>query len=232
MNANNLIPGLKQVLEDKRIRRFGVPEAERENYLRGESFVVDCGLTDDEVDDVKETYKDLHELGLAASPCPYFVLHMVSRAEFWAKGKGPDILHSMYVCGENIYHLAESESEWRYLNNRLIKNNNFFISNIQNLIVLLATRGIEKNRKAPPTNRMMTAENKAHKKGCGGYTIIRRPITIATSPEGDAAFTKRPHFRRGHIRKYHPDDKTRWTWVSPCFINGEPEIQRKAYLVA
>ena len=42
MSTYNLYPGLKQLLEDKRTSRFGVPPEEYNNYLNAEQFVVDC----------------------------------------------------------------------------------------------------------------------------------------------------------------------------------------------
>jgi hypothetical protein len=104
-----------------------------------------------------------------------------------------------------------------------------FVSHIAtSFLVMLATRGIVKERHEIKKSQQLT-DNKPHKKGSGGYTIIRTPE--AHEIEGGTHASPRPHFRRGHIRKLDPEDKTRWIWVSSCFVNGEPEVARKSYLV-
>lgn len=235
MSAYNLFPGLKQILEDKRIRRFGVPEAEYQNYLRAEQFVIDMrGYTEEEWKDVVLTYEDLKSLNLNAPPYESFVLHVVAPNQ-----NMDERIFSVFSAREDAFFIIyESENSLRAHKKAIHDEKNYkqevedYLQLVMSrLIVLLATRGVDKSAHKMPSSRFMTAENGTHKKGVGGYTIIGRPHAV-TSPDGDPCRRIRAHFRRGHIRKYAPEDKTRWVYVQSCFVNGEPEVQRKAYLVA
>lgn len=235
MGTYNLFPGLKQILEDKRIRRFGVPEAEFQNYLRAEQFVIDMrGYTNEDWTAASETYNDLRELNLDKPPCDQYVLHILVAPE----GRSEAVWSQFWRAKERVYPMYQKQEsldeQLRRMRDPEIKKEitEYLALGHERFIVMLATRGVDKHKYEVPRSRKLLSDlGKAHKKGTGGYTIIRTPIDTHNE-SGETDSTKRPHFRRGHIRKYAPEDKTRWVWVQSCFVNGEPEVQRKAYLVA
>jgi hypothetical protein len=234
MSAYNLYPGLKQILEDKRILGVSVCDAEKSNFLRAEQFVLDVRpVTIEEYGDISKTFKDLRELSLDKGPYDRYVLHHISQADL-----SKDVMVISYYIDETkelieCSILSDSMEKFNHLKNLQNQEISFAFSR-SILITMLATRGVIKERREMPKSRE-GIDSKPHKKGTGAYTILRAPRANEHDNDNESVLTgskKRPHFRRGHIRKFHPDDKTRWVWVSPCFINAEPEIQRKAYLVA
>jgi hypothetical protein len=239
----NLYPGLKKILEDKRLCRFGVPANEYEEFLKAEQFVVDLrGFSEEEKNQVIDTYNDLVEMGLDKLPYEKCVIHSLRRIlhnDGVPIDKPYDLVQSYYFFKEGVGGVCALFPDQQELLDTLhnCKTEPRFIKEIQSLIVItkmnlvvsLATRNIIKERHEPrkPINRLTGL---AHKRGSGGYTLIRPPESHEIEG-GHSGIKVRPHFRRGHIRKLDPDDRARWIWVSPCFINGEPEIARKAYLV-
>lgn len=233
----NLYPELKRICEDKRIRCLGVWDEDYQDYLRSESFALDMrGYTKKEWSDVKATYLDLELLKINNPPCEKMILHAIVKDE-----NGVQRIISFFLLGSNKFdqifenkelfdeHTDRRENEKGY-DSRFL---NYAAITYERFIVLLATRGIEKHHTPLSSRKRSLLRGEIHKKGTGGYTIIQRP-GISTDGQGNVPplYKVRPHFRRGHIRKFHSEDKTKWVWVSPCFINGEPEVQRKAYLVA
>ena len=239
-----LFPGLKQILEDKRIRRFGVPEFDYQNYLMAEQFVVDMRpMSEYETrKQISETYDALAEMSLDCPPCENFLIHTIEEDSLGktaivsyyftindlnGKSKLTGNIRNIVLLFESEQSLSFAHSKTQEIKNVLTERSHWAM--IQ-LIVMLATTGTIKEKHDPKPSHLLSG-GKPHKKGSGGYTIIRSPEAHELAGGGSGR-TVRPHFRRGHIRKLDPLDKTRWVWVSPCFIHGEPEVQRKAYLVA
>ena len=242
----NLCPGLKQVLEDKRLRRFGVPKNEYANYLMAEQFVVDCrDLSDEELDDIHATYDDLAEMGLTLPPYPNIVFHVIWRFKrdghpdkdniislyqtHNMKTGAQEEIRSFALSGEPFLN-SEGNADESEDGFEIDQAGHWLEDSRIKLLVMLATKNIIKD-KHEVKHSQKAISGFPHKKGSGGYTIIRTPETHEI--EGGASTGKhtRPHFRRGHIRRLDPNDKMRWIMVSPCFVNGEPEVARKAYLV-
>jgi hypothetical protein len=229
-------PGLKQIIDDKRIKRYGVWDEDYQDYLKAESFVIDMReYTEEEFEDIHKTYVDLETLNLHKGPCEKYVLHAIVKDV-----GGVERIVSYFFLRENEFDvLFDNDREEKEHSNVFDKNEKYkentvgYATLVRNrFIVLLATNFIEKNRYEASKNRIIENEEKAHKKGSGACTIIQIPgISSGGGGNVPPMFTMRPHFRRGHIRKFHPEDRTRWVWVSPCFIHAEPEIRRKAYLV-
>ena len=238
MSTYNLYPGLKRILEDKRIKSFGVPEEHHKDYLSAEQFFLDTrGLDREEIDDIHATYGDLALLNLNLLPVNNLVLHVLYEAV-----AGPNILtmfspraNEGVIANEKslCYLLCENSEEMKALEDIFKEDSNherFARHCFEQLIVMLATKGAIKEKHEIRKSQKGLEAN-PHKKGSGGYTIVRPPRAYELS-DNLTGRTVRPHFRRGHIRKLHPEDKTKWIWVSSCFIHGEPEVQRTAYLVA
>lgn len=235
--AYNLFPGLKQILDDKRIRRFGVPKEEYQNYLMAEQFVVDLrGCDDKSIKEMENSFLDFREYGLTLPPCQRFVLHSIVPS--YDKKSSCIASYFCYFNGDEGTFDPIFENEKYYVNFKQQLLSHPSLSRYlgeacgiayEYLIVMLSTLGVIKERHEIKKSQL-PANNKPHKKGSGGYTIIRPPE--AHEIKGGSHASPRPHFRRGHIRKLHPEDKTRWIFVSPCFVNGEPEVVRKSYLVA
>lgn len=239
-----LFPGLKQILEDKRIRHFGVPKEDYDDYLKAEQFVVD--LRDFGKKDAKEldlTYDALSEMGLDKLPYEKIVVHALARI---SNEHGQDIdfgISSYYFFGkrdasnnelayylfEDPYLLAISVERFNKDTNYQAACRNYVRTVKRSIVVMLATRNIVKERKESKSSQA-SINGKPHKKGSGGYTLLRPPEAHEVGDGTGTHASPRPHFRRGHIRKLHPEDKTRWVFVAPCFVNGEPAVQRKAYL--
>ena len=244
-NTYQLFPGLKQILEDKRIRRFGVPDEEYQNYLMAEQFVVDMrNITPEEKEDALETLRDMNDFGLYKGPCEKYILHFIHKVRLVGTLKEMDKIISIYIVQAvnmkefQYYTIHDSYSE--YLNMQIMcENNDEAESSISvasswanaMLILMLATRNIIKEKHENKKSQQ-PVNGKPHKKGSGGYTLLRPPEAHEIKDGTGTHASPRPHFRRGHIRKLHQEDKTQWIFVSPCFVNGEPEVARKAYLVA
>lgn len=252
----NLCPVLKQILEDKRIRRFGVPRDEYDEYLNAEQFVVDCrNYSIKEIEDIFTTYSDLKEMGLEEMPCTPIVIHSLHDPDDRDILSSENLLFvppkneikgiaSFYMSekhGRYSYNLSESIEQDREISRVLSNKGSLECTSLAYharlaeviLIVMLATRNVVKEHKECRTSQRADNTGKPHKKGSGGYTLVRTPEANETG-SNDIYRTHgspRPHFRRGHIRKIHPEDKTSWVFVSPCFVNGQPDDPRKAYLI-
>lgn len=224
--------GFKNTLEDKRILRFGVPDCLYKDYLLAEQFVVDIDFFRDDkmIGEISATYDDLVELGLDKPPFEKYVVHAVSDGLVISSFVDRPIQISEERNG--IYPLYEEQHYEKIKNginderDQLYKDCAILAS--VGLVVFLATNNVNKERHIIKTSQD-SKNGIPHKKGSGGYTILSAPV------RGDgsgchAGTTVRPHFRRGHIRRLNPLDKSRWVWVSPCFIHGEPETQRVAYI--
>lgn len=235
-----LFPGLKQILEDKRIKRFGVPKELMQQYLSAEQFVIDVRtsipnsifFSEKDTRAIADTAQELFDIGLYKTPLDIFVVHEITEnhakeqfiLSFLFVGNGKDDSYESYFLSETqkgIELMQGKEAKEEFIREGMW--------GLQALIVLLNTTGTIKEKRETKKSRE-PIKGRAHKKGSGGYTIIRPPE--AHELEGCQTGNKvRPHFRRGHIRKLDPENKTKWIWVSPCFIHGEPETARKAYLV-
>jgi hypothetical protein len=93
------------------------------------------------------------------------------------------------------------------------------------LIVLLGTRNAVKN----------TRENKLAKFGIGKkldskYRYVTtislpRPADMENDEDHPPGATKRPHLRRGHVRRQHYGPKNslvKLKWIEPVFVNADP----------
>lgn len=238
----SLPSGLQQILADKRVRRFGVPDNEYEHYLRAETFVIDWRKID--FSEVLETYKSLQEMNLDKPPYERFVLHVITKFRYDAN----ENLIPEYDGIVSFYRFVDIKPRWAWLCEyketllqriEIVKHDPGAQKSFDEiassarcaLYVALITKNIIKERHAARKAQQPINGN-PHKKGSGGYTIIRPPEAHEIDGYKSTGKPVRPHFRRGHIRKLDQSDASKWIWVSPCFVNGEPEIQRKAYLVA
>lgn len=249
----SLYPGLKRILEDKRIKNLGIPEELSERFLMAEQFVIDCrNLTLEDLKNMKETYDDLTEMGLNGMPYNDVIIHNIS--EF----KGQTYVFSIFSSDKKTHLMLEDWKDLDLFEKILESGSGSFYEHEEKpskqwademeredietalrswapcselqLVVMLATKNAVKDRHLVKKSQQ-PINGKPHKKGSGGYTIIRSPEPHEVGDKILSGWTVRPHFRRGHIRRLHPEDKTRWVFVSPCFVNGDPEISRKAYLV-
>lgn len=228
-------PQLKRILSDKRIRRFGVAAERHNDYLMCEQFVID--LRDFTAEDIKEmdkTFLEMKEFGLASPPYDCFVIHAICKLPTWEHAT----IQSMFCFKQNgrlvFDALFDNEREKslfdQYCTDPEDKYNAQVAAGLfyEKLLVMLATRGAIRERHE--VRRSQTSVGgKPHKRGSGGYTIIRPPE--AHEIAGGTHASPRPHLRRGHIRRYDPIDKTKWVWIEPCFVNGEQPERRQAYLV-
>lgn len=224
---------IKEILRDKRIRRFGVHEHEYQNYLNAEQFVLDMrDFTNDDDKELCETFIAMRDFGIYKPPYDRFVIHALCRAN------GVDLLSSAFfmVNNEGVFfnELFETEEAYSAFLFECQKDSRF-TSAVRHhcgilhdkLIVMLNTRNIVKERHEPPKAQRMKGKS-ASKRGSGGYTVIRPP-RADEMPGYDTGThaSPRPHLRRGHVRHLQNGGKT---WVQPCFVNGEPEERRIAYL--
>lgn len=240
MKTYALFPGLKKVLEDKRIRHWGISGAKDlyQDYLMAEQFVLDMrNMSADDNLSVIETYKDLQEIKLDKLPYENIVVHAFEsfgKDMNWIDIPKYDGIVTVFYHKNKVFMLFEDPKaliqavELTTSDPEAKKEFDGIVKLIKiKLIVMLATKNIIKEyHEARKNPYRLTGE--PHKRGSGGYTIIRPPE--AYEIEGGTHASPRPHLRRGHIRKLHPEDKTQWIWVSPCFVNGAPTEQRISYL--
>jgi hypothetical protein len=103
-----------------------------------------------------------------------------------------------------------------------------FISTIyMQLIVMLATRGVEKEVKHSKLARLGIGKARAE------YTTTLRIGALHERSDGTpnpTSATRCPHLRRGHIRNqaYGPSfEHHKKIWIEPVFVNGDhEEIER------
>ena len=237
-------PTLKRILEDKRVRGYGIPTELYQIYLSCEQFVINASdYTLDDHKNIVKTFNDMKELELHFPPYNDFVLHIIAPYVVIGRTIVSIFYHGTHAQNTqstpiNFFLLSESEKEVETLHLMLEKEvfskelNSIAGVFLTKFVVTLATRNIVKEHHECKKSQQ-PHKGRPHKKGSSGYTILCAPEAHEV---GDGTkiggWHPRPHFRRGHIRKLHPEDKTRWVWVSPCFVNGEPETARKSYLVA
>lgn len=232
---------LKEILADKRIRGWGVPEDEWQNYLMAETFVID--FRNVSLEETIQTYNGLVDMGLNNPPYERFVLHVIAtftKDEDDNTVAPHDGIISFYrFTIDNVPKWGWICDDEEKLRDRMKKCNEIkdvknHFTNICNtakmvLYVMLATRNVVKEYHNPPKAQRGNT-SAARKRGSGGYTIVRPPRAdeMPNYVAGGVHASPRPHLRRGHVRHFE-DGST--TWVSPCFVNGEPIEARKAYIV-
>ena len=227
---------LKEILADKRIRRFGVPDSEYQNYLNAEQFVLDMrGFTNKDGIELAETYIAMRDFGIVNPPFDRFVVHaicdvpphdcVISSAYFSCKEDC--VYFDELFEGKTQYESFILECSSSKLFTKSCRNHGGILYN--KLIVMLSTRNAVKEHYNPPKAQRGNT-SAARKRGSGGYTIVRPPRAdeMPNYVAGGSHASPRPHLRRGHVRHFE-DGST--TWVSPCFVNGEPIEARKAYIV-
>ena len=112
-----------------------------------------------------------------------------------------------------------------------------FVAFTRALIVLLATRNVEKQR-VQNTSRSPSAKNRKASKGFAYTTTIRiGQITKSYGSTDGTGGPKRPHLRRGHVRHQRIGEgrkETKMIFIPPVFVNADKgwiESQRKAYVL-
>ena len=112
------------------------------------------------------------------------------------------------------------------------KNHVLFYKDV--LIVLLATKGVEKSRHRNPMAAMKIGKSKS--KHVYTTTLKIRPDWYRKEAQatGLPRSHMRPHLRRGHIRRQHYGPKreaVKKVWIEACFVNGDDNFvnERKAY---
>lgn len=102
------------------------------------------------------------------------------------------------------------------------------------LIVLLATKNVEKEVKECKTLRLGIGKKERHQ-----YTTTLKigKVTERAGESIGSGVTRRPHLRRGHIRRQHhgPNNElTKSIWIEPVFVNADPNwiAERTAYNVS
>lgn len=230
-----VFPQLKSILADKRRRCFGVESSRYTDYLLCEQFVIDLSdIGPDDIEEMDKTFLEMKEFGLAVPPYDSFVIHAICKLPTWEHAR----IESMFCFKQNgglvFDALFDSEREKalfdRYCTDPEDKYNAQVAAGLfyEKLLVMLATRGAIRERHEV-RRAQRSVKGKPHKRGSGGYTIIRPPE--AHEIAGGNHASPRPHLRRGHIRRYDPIDKTKWVWIEPCFVNGAQPERRQAYLV-
>lgn len=103
------------------------------------------------------------------------------------------------------------------------------------LLVLLATRNIEKELRTDKLAKLGIGKKSAHRYTY--TTTLRVPAvcseTVATAGIPSGA-SKRPHLRRGHIRRQHFGPRNSFEkkiWIEPLFVNADEDFisARTAY---
>ncbi len=105
------------------------------------------------------------------------------------------------------------------------------------LIVLLATRNVEKNRVENTRSSASAKRRNASQYASYTTTIRIGQITKSYGASDGSGGPKRPHLRRGHVRNQRVGEgrkDTKQIFISPIFVNADKgwvESQRKAYIV-
>jgi hypothetical protein len=103
------------------------------------------------------------------------------------------------------------------------------------LIALLATRNVVKEVKECKTLRLGIGRKDRHQ-----YTTtlkIGQLVEQVDGPDSASGLTRRPHLRRGHIRRQHHGPKNELVksiWIEPVFVNADASwiAERTAYNVS
>lgn len=194
-------------------------------------------------DDIDATFADMEELGIANPPVPTFDLQL-SGAQLFVPLPSCDAAAARTIMTWQIrYRFSAGQLQDTAIGPRWISILNHdcgedFCDQLitlgfefyKLLLVSLATRNVEK----------VTTESKLGRLGIGKpkhrFTtlICIGQLAPVTSGEGTTGTTKRPHLRRGHIRRqpFGPSlQSVRKIWIAPLFVNAEKGMAegRKAY---
>lgn len=254
-----LPPELRAIIDPEWPR---LPESGKTKFPR------QCFAISDEIykavslEEVRATFADMEELGIAKPPYPEFDVLTKSRNVFRPADGAPwkiedeRFQHSDVIFRFNGPKLIDALFDWNLgkgplslLDRHLLEGINRaefgrFIHNIMDhsegmyklILVLLATRNVEK----------ATATNKLAKMGIGKnkdrhwYTTTLKigRVTETVYEKGEAhGGTVRPHLRRGHKRnqRWGPGFQfTRVIFIEPMFINADENFvsARTAYNVS
>lgn len=220
---------IERALEDKRWLSPLVPADWIPAYMTCETIVLDMRGMDWIDADVESTFADMEKLGIANPPYDCFVLLCIFEYPNEEKRIGTA---AAYIHKDNFTVLLSAkymESMSVEQMNKMSEASKLLKHWVQRLIVMLATKGIKRERHSPPKAMRGGETLKTSKRGYIGYTVIRPPSAQELGYQSSAGthVSPRPHLRRGHIRHL----KDRETWIPPCFVCGVPEEERKAYMV-
>lgn len=185
------------------------------------------------MEEIDASWEGMVELGIANPPLPLFDLELSASAVFApVEGSDPSIAASIakwtlrfrYDQG----HQADAmiSPRWRSIIYQDLGDG--FVTEVINLgdalykilLVSLATRNVEK----------ATTEHKLYRMGIGKprhrFTTVVRIGAMApshTAPDAHGT-SKRPHLRRGHIRRQHHGPQgqlVKKIWIEPLFVNAD-----------
>jgi len=158
------------------------------------------------VDNHKYIFVELDKVSGACTPCPYFVFINFDKDNFM-----------------NIMALPGFEDP------RLPNKAGVASGSLSSATMLLNTKYASKNS-TTISSKLNNRRLKNNKPLLHNYTTIRLSTSDRASSCGDGSHASpKPHWRRGHVRRYQ---NGKVSAISPCLVNwsGE-EIKKKTYLV-
>lgn len=205
-------------------------------------------------EDVKATYTDMLELGIANPPYPDFDIIFKAK-DIFSRNKIADLLtptqrHDWEDADALFrYHdgmLIDAQfnwnckgSEWNSLFDRsgspFVEGYEIFVKNIREqskfylaiLVVLLGTRNVIKSVATNKLAKLGIGKNKQRHWYTTTLKIGTITETVATKPSEPTGRTVRPHLRRGHRRKQRFGPKRefyKFIWVEPTFVNADEDF--------
>jgi hypothetical protein len=166
--------------------------------------------------DADSTYRALKEMGMVRHPFPEYSIQVIEEntTTFFVKEEkdGSLISSEMYRTINGRRHLIVFHDEKQINAMKL-----YCSSWVAWLIVLLATKGVEKHSVKSPSNKQGEIQTPYSE------IIYVRPEK-RFSERGDGTHeSPRPHFRRGHIREqWYPSlGKHAKVWIEPCLVNAD-----------
>ncbi len=215
--------------------------------MKPQLFILSAELVkSSDIKEIEATHKDMMELGIAKPPYPDFDISCPGSLTFSEKDieRFHESLHfddvdkvmrviievresqisNVYVFGDGSYF--KGNRDFKSCAGLTDYNRKFCESWLAILIVLLASKGVERELKVDKLAKL--GIGKARHKYVYTTTLTLSKTLAgydSANPKGEGV-TKRPHLRRGHIRSQHYGPKSelvKQIWIEPCFVNGYTE---------